>query len=342
MKKIRSNEYLQFALRFTEEENALKNIFEAWLPKEIIDCHTHTGLLQCIGELENDVYYRPFCSFLDFNLINSDQIKKLFYPNKKVLRLRFANPFKGLNIRRLNSYLIENCPPEDRIALCGLPDDIEYTISMLSNSRISALKMYYYSLSPPATKIYQFFPKEILEETQARELPIILHLPGTLPQCLNQLRILLDDFPKLKIVLAHLGIYACPIGELREAYKIIGAFDRIFLDTAMVFSSRAIKAALDCLGEERILYGSDEPLNLLRVRLYKHPELGFRMISNYPYHWLSEEDRIRFGYLAKNATHSHWQILLAIKRSISKIADSKQATIKNRIFFKNSKNLFSF
>jgi len=338
----RSEEYLKFALQFNEQEEALKDLFAKWLPDNIIDCHVHVGHPQQIDEPVRQVYNRPFCSFPGFDLKKSHEIKGLLYPGKKVSMLRFAWPFQGINHRGLNEYLMKECPPTDRIALCGIPTDIDYTVSLLSHERIVALKMYHFFFAPPAREIYQFFPKTVLETAQSRTLPIILHLPGTASNCMGQIERLVHDFPNLRVVLAHLGGYAESLKNLEWAYKFFARHKNLYVDTAMVFSSQALKIALNYFSEERILYGSDEPLNLLRVKMYQHPVLGFRLVSEYPYHWISPAEYNNYRHLARNAVHAHWQTLLAIKEAIRDLPEARQETTKKKIFFENSKKIFSF
>ena len=343
MKIDRSEEYLKFALEFNEQEKALRSMFAEWLPDDIIDCHVHVGHPQEINELIRPVYNRPFCSFLGFDLKKSCGIKDLFYPGKRLAMLRFPWPFQGVNHRGLNEYLVKECPSTDRIALCGIPTDIDYTVKLLSHPRVVALKMYYYFFVPPAREIYQFFPKLVLEVAQARVLPIILHLPGGAASCcLDQVERLVHDFPNLQVILAHLGGYMESLGNLELAYKSFAKHQNLYVDTAMVFSSQALSLAFNYFGEERILYGSDEPLDLLRVKMYEHPALGFRLMSEYPYHWIPPEEYAAYKHLARDSIHAHWQTLLAIKQAVQRLPESQREPVKKKVFFENSRKLLSF
>jgi hypothetical protein len=93
--------------------------------------------------------------------------------------------FRGIDYRAANLYLLKQSDVQNRIALYGPPDDPEYTIRILGHPRVSALKMYYLYLEPPATEIYQYFPKVVLEEAQRRDVPIILHPPRKITECFD-------------------------------------------------------------------------------------------------------------------------------------------------------------
>lgn len=339
--KLRSKEYLAVALRFKKEEKLLRSMFNNWLPEEFIDCHVHVGHSKHIIKLDNQIYYRPLCSFPDFNLEQSYKVKRVFHPNKKISAVRMPTPFNGMDHRGLNDYLFEKSLPTDKIALCGIPNDIDYTIKSLKNKRVAALKMYYMFFSPPAQNIYLFFPKAILYEAQSKGIPIILHLPNTASKCIDQVNQLTRDFPNLKVILAHLGIYSEPLEDLKKAYDFFSKNKNIYVDTAMVFSDQAIKIALKYFGENRVLYGSDEPLDLLRVVRYQHPVLGTRLISQYKYHWISQGEYDEYKHLALNTVHAHWQTLLSIKLAIESEPKNIQDIIKKKIFFENSNELFS-
>lgn len=342
MKVIRSDEYLKFALQFTKEEKKLRDFFMQWLPERIIDWHVHNGHPDFVGEIDDFIWNHPACSFSDFTIEQSSGIREKFYPGKKVSMLRFAMPFDGVDRRKLNYHLIRDCPPEDRIALYGIPTDIKYTVGMMSffYVRVSALKMYRSFFVPPAKKIYQFFPKEILEEAQSRGVPIILHLPNTASNCVGEREQLICDFPELFVVLAHLRIYTEPLDDLEEAYSSFSKSEMVRVDTSMVFSSEVLTLVLNYFGDERILYGSDEPLNLLRADVYQHPILGVRIMSDYPYHWIAKKEYLQFRHLVGNPIHAYWRSLTAIRDAISFLSEERQEVAKKRIFFSNSKQSF--
>ena len=332
-----SAKYLEHAMNLSDAEVDLRDLYQHWLPAEIIDCHVHTNGADHVIGLDEGILQRPLSTFPDFDLKHSLFAQRVFYPNKKVRMLRFANAYRGIDHRSVNNYLIAESPQRDRVALYGIPTDIEYTVRMLQQHRVTALKMYYMFFDPPAKHIYEFFPKPILEEAQFLGIPIILHPPITIMKCMDQMMGLIRDFPRLKIVLAHLGLYSEPIDGLRQAYEELGKYPNVYGDTAMVSSSIMVKWALEMFGTNRVMYGSDEPLSYIRSVLH-----GTRMISEYPYHWVRSEDSEKYGYLAKNANHAHWQTLGAIKDAISGLPFDQQESAISKVFYENAKDLFRF
>jgi len=280
-------------------------------------------------------------TFPSFSLEESREWHALLHPGKNIRSLRFPKTFRGIDHRAANLYLLEQSDVQDRIALYGIPDDPEYTIGMLGHTRVSALKMYYSYLEPPAVEIYQYFPKVVLEEAQGRDVPIILHPPRRITMCLDQILMLAKDFPYLRVCLAHLSLTKSVVPGLEEALTEIARLPRVRFDTALVPSAEVVAMALRIVGPERVMYGSDEPLNLIRSMPYVHPEKGERLTAVYPYHWIDSAES-QYKHLATDATHAHWQALRAVKTAVSAMPEKEQEAVKQKLFHDNAKLFYGF
>lgn len=335
--------YLANALQFKLEETKLRNEFAEWLPEEIIDCHAHCNRKEDVTYVGEKAHAHMLSTFPYYSLEDSARIRNTFFhPGKNVRTLRFAKTFRGINHRAANEYLLQESPPEDRIALFGLPEDVEYTISMLDHPRVSALKMYYSYVEPTATIIYEVFKPEILEVAQQRNKPIILHMPKMIVHSVADLEQVLADFPRLRVSIAHLGSTKFVVPGLKEVYERLAKYENIFLDTSLNPSGEVVRLALECFGSERIMYGSDEPLHLIRSVPFNHPKKGQRIVTDYPYHWVDAADHAKYGNLAKDAVHAHWLALGAICSAIESLPSSQQENAKHHVFFANAKDFFGF
>lgn len=341
-RKIDREAYLAYAGALTEKEHGLVQEFQEWLPDTIIDCHAHCNLPEHVRSIDDRAYNHMFSTFPSFSLEESREWHALLHPWKSVRSLRFPKTFRGIDHRAANLYLLEQSDAQDRIALYGLPDDPEYTIGMLGHPRVSALKMYYSYLEPPATEIYQYFPRVVLEEAQGRDVPIILHPPRRITMCLDQILTLAKDFPRLRVCLAHLSLTKSVVPGLEEAFTAIARLPRVHFDTALVPSAEVVAMAFRVVGPERIMYGSDEPLNLIRSKPYTHPEKGERLATEYPYHWVDMSDYQVYKHLATGITHSHWQALQAMKTTISALPRKEQEVVKKKFFHDNAKLFYGF
>ncbi len=336
------NAYLSHAMVLSDQEVALRKKICDWLPTNIVDCHSHAHLPEHVVSISEFAFGHVMSTFPSFTLEQSRQFNALLHPGINVRSLRFAGVFHGIDFPAANTYLLECSPPEDRVALLGMPDDIEYTVQALAHPRVSALKMYYASCNPPARTIYGYFPPEILEEAQARNIPIILHPPRVVTQCMDQLQILRRDFPRLRIVIAHLGLTKMVVPGLRAAYEELAAVPTIFMDTSMVPSAAVVALALDTFGSQRIMFGSDAPINLIRSAAYVHPQKGQRVVTDYPYHWVDSEEYSQYGHLARNAVQAHWQSLEALYEAVQALPVRERENAKQALFCQAASVIFRF
>lgn len=335
-------DYFAHAYRMNEAEIHIRDSLMEWLPDDIVDAHAHCNLQEHVGEINPRARMHMLSTFPYFPLEDSERLRAMFFPGKKLRSLRFAKTYRGLDHRAANEYLLEQSPAEDRVALFGLPEDVEYTNRMMHHPRVSALKMYWSYVEPPAEVIYDFFRPEILEEAQALDIPLVLHLPKMIVRSLDDLKQVSQDFPRLRMVLAHLGLSKLVVPGLEEALTEASKIDTIFMDTALNPSADVVAMSLRTFGPERLMFGSDEPLNLIRSVPYEHPEKGQRIVTDYQYHWVNQDEYREYGHLAKGATHAHWLSMVAIKEAVERLPQKQRASVKEWVFRKTAEAVYGF
>lgn len=335
--------YVENSLLFTERERALAQEFKDWLPDTLIDCHTHCGLSKDVYEIDDRMYGQLNSTFLQFSLEDSDKVRQAMFEGKNLSRLRFPFPFRGIDIKSANDYLINGVTEPDYVVLCGIPDDPDYTNSMLRTKQFKALKMYHQMFNPHARNIYQFFTPEILSVSEETETPIILHLPRAVTECKDELLEVVRTFPNLKISLAHMGFANVLVPNLEQTYAELAQYPNISMDTSMIASPDVFKTAFNTFGTKRIMFGTDEPLNLLRFVLYDHPTKGQRVVTQYPYHWADKEDHEQYKHLASGAVHVHWESLMAIRSAIGQLYTEPVLAeqVKLDVFYNNAARFFT-
>ena len=110
----------------------------------------------------------------------------------------------------------------------------------------------------------------VLEMAQALDLPVCIHCgesvgadyPGRDRTSLDPLPGIIRRYPDLKLILAHLG-GGMPFFELNRRFR--GIFKNVRYDLAalpLLYDIRIVRAVIDLIGSERILFGSDFPLLL--------------------------------------------------------------------------------
>ncbi len=334
--------YLADALNLKDGEKAKIAFYRDWLPESIIDAHAHSNLSEHVEYITEKTYAHMLSTFTYYSIENSKYVHDLIFPGKTIRTLRFPKTFRGLNHRAANDYLLSESPPQDRIAIFGLPEDVEYTNAMLAHPRCSALKMYWSYVEPSAETIYDFFKPEILEVAQSLNIPIILHLPKMIVRSHADLMQMLKDFPLLRVSIAHLGLSKMNVPGLAEALDSLRPFERVSLDTALNPSPDVFKMAINAVGTSRIMFGSDEPLGLIRSIPYMHPTKGERLTAEFAYHWLARQEHEEFKHLAQYVLHAHWLSMDAAYAAIDQFPVREQREVKQQIFHDNARWFFGF
>ncbi len=339
MRTINNCNCLQYALAFTEKEKKLMEIHKL-LPEKIIDCHAHCFLSEH-ADFKDAILNHPASTFSEFSLEQSRNLQGYLYPGHEITALRFSIPIQGVDFRKANRYLLENSSCLDKVAVCGIGDDIIYTTDILTDERVVALKMYNFSTVPPAEKIYDFFKPEILEHAQILGIPIIFHPPKPIDMGGDFWK-MLKDFPKLKVIFAHLGSPTGHSSLLEKIYAELSRHEQVYMDTSLATDYNVVVAALRFFDPARIVFGSDEPCNLIRARLYTNPHLGTRLITEYLYHWVDPDEHKKYGSLAKGCIHLHWQAMKALVGAVKDLFQKKRYTVMENVFYNTAKKLFSF
>ena len=111
--------------------------------------------------------------------------------------------------------------------------------------------------------------KPVMEICSALNFPVLIHTnepvghqyPGKTPNTLTQIYQLIDTYPQNKIVLAHWGgglfFFSLLKKEVKQRLK------RVYFDTAAspyLYDANVYRLAIELVGAEKILFGSDFPL----------------------------------------------------------------------------------
>lgn len=344
---IEHQKCLDYSLAFSLKEKQMIQDIGKWLPDLIIDTHTHLTPASCLEDVPSEIQKQMCATFTFLSNEESEKIKSDLYPNKEIISLRMAMPFKGINHRNVNSYLSESISANYQPVFYGIPDNIDYTINGMKDERFKALKMYpFYFVNPDGT-IYQYFKPEILKEADDLSLPIILHLPTKVTNCLGQLETLLNTFTKLPVILAHMGREREYTTKLAKTYSILKEYPNLFLETSTVPSVDVFKSALENFGENRIIFGSDEPYNLIRATVVNLENEKQRFLATYDYNWVDKDEQkkltLQFPDKSSSLILMHFQNLYALKESLDQsfLSIQDRERVKNKIFSVNAASIFN-
>ena len=333
--------YLRWALEIPSDGEALlrDRIFTR-LPERILDCHAHVNGRVAAADLSPYGWAQRRSSFPEWDFPSHEAALGLLYAGRSVRTIWMPQPHKGVDHKRANRYILEHKTADDFATLCGLPDDPTYTIEQIFSGSYVALKMYPHYVEPPYRHVVEYFPHWALEAVVECGMPIILHLPAPLSQCYQEVLDLVTSFPDLRIVLAHLGRESQPRERTATVLRDLAGCRNIVMDMSMATNRPLHALALATLGPDRILYGSDEPFNLLRYIEIDDPEGGRAVVSHHDYHWNKPWARQRYGERARGAPLVHFQALAALIDALDEVFGDEADGLLKGLFWDNAHRVF--
>lgn len=119
------------------------------------------------------------------------------------------------------------------------------------------------------TRISHFLTRGHLAVAVARGLPIILHIPrkerAADPANIRDVARICERWPTLKLVIAHCGRSYGPY-YIEQAIGTWKDYPNLAFDVSAVDDAETIEVVLEEAGPQRLIYGSDLPITLLRGR----------------------------------------------------------------------------
>lgn len=243
-----------------------------WLPDEIIDCHVHIGIPEHCGPISQKRVQADWAmevgvqqSWDDWRAANAALL-----PRQRISALVMGVPFREMYLDRNNDYVISGITdPGTKALFVTRPEWDADQIDEAFERGFVGIKPYP-DLAPESDHepgIYDFLPKRHLEVLNRRAGILMLHIPraGRLadPDNIREILEISDTYPAIKMIVAHIGRSFC----LPTAQKGLPHFaDRpsICFDIAANLNADVFSYAFDTVGPERILYGSDLPITLMR------------------------------------------------------------------------------
>ncbi len=216
---------------------------KVWVPKRyegpIIDAHTHIGKFGSWAGLEST----PDELVEQMRLYNVRK-SALFYTDNELVHqavLKFPNELVG--------YVWPNPNEGDKA--------VQLVRTALRDWKFKGVKLHplVHSFLPNDEKIV--YP--IMEEARKAKVPVAIHSghpPFSLPWSIGELA---ENFKDMTIVMLHMGhghgVY------IQAAINTALRYDNIWLETSGMPMHTKIKQAMERVGEDRVMYGSDSPFH---------------------------------------------------------------------------------
>jgi len=259
-----------------------------FIPERIYDIHAH---LYSSQHFEEDAF--PFLrNFSSLSLTSYREAMSRTMGIKKIDGLYFGLPHKSGDRKAINDWFyneVDNSDSRKNKALKLVsPEDSPGELSNdLKSNRFCGIKVYHIYADRPDTmnaSITEYAPEwmwEILNETSGVLMLHIVRHQGIADQDnQKELRRLSRAYPKVKIILAHIA-RSFNFRNAKRGLAEMSDLDNVVVDTSAICEAEAFATAIEVLGPQRILWGSDFPVSELRGRcvttgdsmFWLHPEI---------------------------------------------------------------------
>ena len=265
-----------------------------WLPARILDCHVHVGLAEHCAPISAERYAAMWP--LEIGCHQTwEQLKSTYlalFPEQEVSALAFGMCLREVDFDRENAYVLAGIRDASNNAKGLYLTRPEWHPSVIEKAMADGfigIKPYP-DLAPQDTSevsIYDFLPRTHLSVVNELGGVLVLHVgrAGRLadPDNVREVLEINDSYPNVKLIVAHIGrCYSLPSAE-----RCLSQFaDRpgIYFDTAANLNPDVFELTLETAGADRLLFGSDLPVTLMRgVREYQGE--AYINYTDGPYSW---------------------------------------------------------
>ena len=247
---------------------------------QIVDSHTHIGLKSFLCRpLPEEKLKKP--AFQD-SLENSiESLIVQMAANHISQAVAFPYPLDEIDFDLANEYVIQayQLYPKKIIPFVLINSHLEQWIKKGARG----IKQQDILLSPQQFDVDKIYP--IISE---KKIPIIRHFrSGNGFSVIEQVTEITEKFPKLLLIIAHMGRGKPNTGEyVLKNIESLKEYPNVFFETSTVRDTRVIEQAVNIVGAKRIIFGTDFPFNSYLDTNPVAVELGIIQKSN-----LSENEK---------------------------------------------------
>jgi len=226
----------------------------------VIDCHAHCGIAQGV------VYSWDTVGDVEEILRNADEAgvdKTIIFP------------LGNKSYKKSNEYIAQMCQryPEKLIGYAWHSAQTEnYPVHDLLVHEV-------HDLGLRGLKLHDQPSKEILDTVKELGIPVIAHL-----ERMRDWEEFLPYYPTINFVVAHLGSdNSFEVEEHLAAIDLAKRYPNVYLENSAVLLTKYIEMAIEQLGPEKVLLGSDAPdvdvrRTIFQIRVLKLPKEHEQMI----------------------------------------------------------------
>ena len=332
------------------------NELKGWTPPVIFDAHVHLGPPEVMGPLSAERRKLPLATFAHLTLEGLEAWYEELFSGKRIAGLiAFPFPLQEVDIEAANRYLIEVMRREPQVKGFALahPTDAGRTIAMLEEAlaagvRFAGIKPYFDLLGKGVfdCAMSEFIPEDLLRLMDCERLILMLHTSRTgMGERENQdyLRDVLERFPRLRVILAHMGRYLAIDEFFRFCDSGLLSYPTLYLEMS---SASRPEVYARVLGHaevlDRLLFGSDLPFGLITGVEAGLVEGIPIFLTRDQYAWSSPSLHEVAGLRSDDLTYNTYHTIKAFKDALDsrRLSPERADAIKRAVFHENAASLF--
>ena len=250
----------------TEDREFYERELASFVPDHVFDAHCHLyhpdqGKWSGLG-FAKSIGYREH-----------QRLAKQLYPGRLLADLFIHSVWEKTEVA--NEWLAEQVrqhPTGRGLFLAKPTDDPEWVRQEVRRLGMHGLKCYHvFAQTEPTWEadIPDYLPERLVRVADKEGWAITLHVVKSRaladPSNIHWIRHYCQTYPRMKLILAHSARGFQPAHNLEGLPKLTG-LDNLYFDTSANCEPIAHQAILRIIGHERLLYGTDFPVSLLRGR----------------------------------------------------------------------------
>ncbi len=265
------------------DRQVYENELKTFLPDKFIDIHTHIWLntMPRVGKANGGATWTRLVADEMSGEQLVDSFKRLF-PAQKVVPLVFGGCSEELTV--CNDYVYDSAKKLGFPVLTRTGYDMDAAaLEREVHANHSLGLKPYLTFCPPyipenEIRTFDFLTHEHLEVANKHGWIVMLHIarPQRLRDALNvaQLMEIEEKYPNVKLICAHIG-RAYSKQDIGDAFEILKNTKNMMFDFTANVCDDAIEACINAVGTERLMFGSDLPIAIMRMYRTTDPVTGW-------------------------------------------------------------------
>jgi hypothetical protein len=328
----------------------------AWLPEAIFDAHVHLGPPEVMGPIRAERRCLPLATFTSLTWNELQDWYPRLFRGKRIAGLAvFPFPLHEVDVYRANRYIIEAMKnsPAVKGFLVAHPTDAEVSRAIFAEAlaegvRFAGVKPYFDLVGKGVFEctMPEFIPEALLQ-LMNEGLVLMLHTSGRgMCDAVNQdyVRNVMERFPCVRIVLAHMGRYL----EVEQFHRFCDTdlldYPALYLEMSSATLSEVYARVLRFPQiRGRLLFGSDLPFGLITGVEAWSEQAGPIFVTRDRYLWTDPHTQESSPVRPESLTYNSYHTIKAFKDGLESLGlpAAEVEALKQAVFCGNATELFA-